>query len=227
MVGLGWGWLTGRLLSGALCGKPACPIASMKALFQPLVHFDLVLSPLPFEFSPTNEMLTRGSIDLGLAQILPMYDDDTGAEPKIISASFADPFLLLLRDDSSIYLAQCDDDNDLEELEREDDSLLATKWLTGCLYTDSTGAFSFEQSEKGQKVGENIFMFLLSATGALHVSLRTPYLRADANLARFMPCQIFQKQCTLQKVSASYLQSCLRTMQQEGLPRGKYLQRSW
>ena len=100
-----------------------------------------------------------------------MYDDDTGAEPKIISASFADPFILLLRDDSSIFVAQCDDNNELEEIEREDNALLATKWLTGCLYTDSTGVFVNVQSDKGQKAGENVMMFLLSAGGALHVSV--------------------------------------------------------
>lgn len=100
-----------------------------------------------------------------------MYDEDTGAEPKIVSSSFADPFLLLFRDDSSIFVAKCDDDNELEELEREDDKLLATKWLTGCLYTDSTGAFT--TSDKGRKTGENVMMFLLSAGGALHVSRPT------------------------------------------------------
>jgi cleavage and polyadenylation specificity factor subunit 1 len=99
-----------------------------------------------------------------------MYDDDTGAEPKIVSASFADPYLLLFRDDSSIFVAQCDDNNELEEIEREDDVLLATKWLTGCLYDDTTGAFALVQSDKGYKARESVMMFLLSAGGALHVS---------------------------------------------------------
>jgi hypothetical protein len=64
------------------------------------------------------ELTPRCFLDLGLAQILPMYDDDTGAEPRIVSASFADPYLLLFRDDSSIFVAQCDDNNELEEIER-------------------------------------------------------------------------------------------------------------
>ena len=98
-----------------------------------------------------------------------MFDDDTGAEPKIVSASFADPFLLLLRDDASIFVAQCDDDNELEEIEREDDTLLSNKWLAGCLYTDTSGAFSQTRSDKGHKFGENVMMFLLSSGGALHV----------------------------------------------------------
>jgi cleavage and polyadenylation specificity factor subunit 1 len=100
-----------------------------------------------------------------------MYDDDTGAEPEIISASFADPFLLLLRNDSSVFVAQCDDNNDLEEIDREDDGLLTTKWLAGCLYNDTTNIFADVRSDKGQKIGENVMMFLLSAEGALHVSL--------------------------------------------------------
>lgn len=119
-------------------------------------------------------LLTRNEdlTDLGLAQILPMYDDDTGAEPKIVKASFADPFLLLLRDDFSIFVARCDDNNELEEIEREDNALLATKWMTGCLYTDSNGVFASERNDKDQRTGENVIMFLLSAGGALHVSSR-------------------------------------------------------
>lgn len=109
------------------------------------------------------------SLDLGLAQILPMYDEDTGADPKIVSASFADPFVLLLRDDSSIYVVYCDEHNDLEELEKEDDLLLSTNWLTGCLYNDHSGAFSSTPSDKEQSF-KNIFMFLLSAEGILVVS---------------------------------------------------------
>lgn len=99
-----------------------------------------------------------------------MYDDDTGAEPKIISASFADPFVLLIRDDASIFVAQCGEDNDLEELEKVDDAILATKWLAGSLYWDYMGVFASVQSDKGIKAGENVMMFLLSAEGALHVS---------------------------------------------------------
>ena len=110
-----------------------------------------------------------------------MYDDDTGAEPKIISASFGDPFLLLLRDDASIFVAQCDDNNELEEIDREDDALLTTEWLAGCLYTDSTGVFANIQSDKGQKVGENVVMFLLSANGALHVILPEVFSNTSTN----------------------------------------------
>ncbi|CAG8956883.1 hypothetical protein HYFRA_00012338 [Hymenoscyphus fraxineus] len=107
--------------------------------------------------------------DLGLAQILEMEDEDTGIEPNIVSASLADPFVLLIRDDASIYVANCDESYDLEEVEREDEALLTTKWLTGCLYKDTTGVFASGQSDAAQEYGKNVMMFLLSAGGALHI----------------------------------------------------------
>jgi hypothetical protein len=149
------------------------PIASMKAFYQQ--HATVSSSAIAMccfqkTKSRTNCWPRRGYLDLGLAQILEMEDEDTGAEPNIVSASIADPFILLIRDDASIFLAMIDDSYDLEEVERVDDALLSTKWLTGCLYADNTGAFATIQSDKGQKDGENIMMFLLSAGGALHVN---------------------------------------------------------
>lgn len=100
-----------------------------------------------------------------------MYDEDTDTEPKIVSASFADPYLLSVRDDSSIYVAQCGDDFELEEVERDEDALVKTRWLTGCLYADSKGVFSSGQPIRKKDAVGDVFMFLLSANGALHVSL--------------------------------------------------------
>lgn len=108
-----------------------------------------------------------------------MFDDDTGVEPNIISASFADPFLLLLRDDASIYVARCDDNNELEEVEKEDQPLLSTKWITGCLYSDSMGTFTREKEPKD--ASQNCLMFLLSATGALHVGLHLNMSMSEAD----------------------------------------------
>ena len=104
--------------------------------------------------------------DLNLSQILPMLDEDTGAEPRVVSASIEDPYLLLIRDDSSIMVAAMGErDLEMEELEREDDMLLARKWLSGCLYKDTKGALSLDD-----KKGETTYMFLLAASGALVVS---------------------------------------------------------
>lgn len=100
-----------------------------------------------------------------------MLDEETGAEPRVISANIVDPYLLLIRDDSSAYLASIDKNNELEEVEKENAFLVLTKWLSGCLYRDHSGIFG-EQAERGSKKEEDILMFLLSAAGALHVSSR-------------------------------------------------------
>ncbi|KAK8043586.1 hypothetical protein PG993_006016 [Apiospora rasikravindrae] len=107
--------------------------------------------------------------DFGLSQILPMLDEETGAEPRVVSASISDRYLLLVRDDSSIFVAGIDNNLELEELEKEDDTILATKWLSGCLYEDIAHTFTLAPTDKGSKPGENVVMFLLSGAGALHV----------------------------------------------------------
>ncbi|KAF3764616.1 hypothetical protein M406DRAFT_278172 [Cryphonectria parasitica EP155] len=104
--------------------------------------------------------------DLGLDMILPMQDEETGAEPRVLSASICDPYLLLIRDDSSAFVAQMNSDDELEEVDKTDSGLTSTKWVSGCLYADTTGAFGAAQGETGSR---NTFMFLLSNTGALQV----------------------------------------------------------
>lgn len=121
--------------------------------------------------------------DFGLSQILPMMDEETGAEPRVVSASISDPFLLLVRDDLSICIMKIDNNLELEEIEKEHDTLLSTKWLTGCLYEDTCGVFTKLQTDKGTKPGDNVVMFLLSGNGALHVyalpDLSTPVYVAE------------------------------------------------
>ncbi|KAI8628859.1 CPSF A subunit region-domain-containing protein [Xylariaceae sp. FL1651] len=121
--------------------------------------------------------------DFGLSQIVPMLDEETGAEPRVEYASIADPYLLLIRDDASVFIAKIDNNLEVEELEKEDTSLSAKKWIAGCLYEDRFGVFLNVPSDKGAKPGENIVMFLLSKSGALHVyalsDLTTPLYVAE------------------------------------------------
>lgn len=95
--------------------------------------------------------------DLGLAQIFPMIDEVTEAELKIVHCSFADPYILLIRDDSSVTVLKADDTGDLDEVDRGD-AILATKWLSGSIY-------------KSSHDGAKPFAYLLSGTGGLHVGL--------------------------------------------------------
>jgi hypothetical protein len=209
------------MLSGELSGNTDCPIASMKAFnTTTFMHSHyvppsrcVILEPCLRSKQKANP---RCLLDLGLAQILPMYDDDTGAEPKIVSASFADPYLLLFRDDSSIFVVLCDDNNELEEIDREDDTLLTTKWLAGCLYDDTTGAFAPVQSDNSYKVKERVMMFLLSAGGALHVSFSVVFSdKYFTKRRRFMLCLICPKPSTWWKVFASCPRFSRQTMLQD------------
>ncbi|KAI1209162.1 CPSF A subunit region-domain-containing protein [Annulohypoxylon truncatum] len=124
--------------------------------------------------------------DFGLTQILPMLDEETGAEPRVDSASIADPFLLLVRDDASVFIAKIFKNLELEELEKEDSVLTSTKWATGCLYEDRSGIFAGAHSDEGAKTDENIVMFLLSKAGALHV-YALPELSKPVYVAEGLP----------------------------------------
>ncbi|KAJ6145223.1 hypothetical protein N7470_009118 [Penicillium chermesinum] len=55
--------------------------------------------------------------DLGLAQIYPVWDEDTEEERTVRSVSFADPYIAIIRDDSSLLLLQTDESGDLDEAE--------------------------------------------------------------------------------------------------------------
>ncbi|PHH70369.1 hypothetical protein CDD80_6059 [Ophiocordyceps camponoti-rufipedis] len=105
--------------------------------------------------------------DLGLAQILPMLDEETGAEPRVTSASISDQHLLLIRDDGSVLIARMDANNELEEVEKTDEALQSTKWTSGCLYDDSLAVFRSPGAEAGEDAA--VIIFLLSSVGALHI----------------------------------------------------------
>jgi len=74
--------------------------------------------------------------EFNLEQIIPAADETTGAELKIIGASFCEPYVLLLRDDSSIAIFQAAASGELEELERGK-ALLESRWLSASLYKSS------------------------------------------------------------------------------------------
>ncbi|KAE9968773.1 hypothetical protein BLS_005663 [Venturia inaequalis] len=71
--------------------------------------------------------------EFNMAQIIPASDETTEVELKNIGADFCDPYVLLLRDDSSIAIHQADKNGELEPLDRGD-GILASRWLSACLY---------------------------------------------------------------------------------------------
>ena len=106
--------------------------------------------------------------DLGLAQIYPLTDEESDTEPKVISASFADPYTLLVRDDSSAVVLTGDENGDLDEVSQSE-AFRAGKWLSGSLYEDSNDILRLEYPEESEDEAGNVLMFLLNAKGGLQV----------------------------------------------------------
>jgi cleavage and polyadenylation specificity factor subunit 1 len=57
---------------------------------------------------------------MGLAQIVPMFDEETGEDgPAIVKAKILDPFVILLRVDGSVVVYKLDKSMELAEEERD------------------------------------------------------------------------------------------------------------
>lgn len=106
--------------------------------------------------------------DLGLTQIYPVWDEDNSDERVAVGASLADPFLAIIRDDSTLLLLQADDSGDLDEMTVTKDAA-SQKWLSACLYSDKTGFFSNCKPHRGNLDPKNIFLFLLNQEHQLHI----------------------------------------------------------
>lgn len=92
-------------------------------------------------------------LELSMEQILPMEDEETGDELAIINASFADPYLLIQREDSSVKILKASGDGEIEDVEAS--GLTSTKWLSASLFQSS----SFTE----------VFALLLTADGGLQI----------------------------------------------------------
>jgi len=86
-------------------------------------------------------------------QIITMEDEESGAELRILNACFADPYLLVLRDDSSVKVYKASGSGDVEDLEAS--GLTSTRWLSVSLFKSS--------------IFQEVFAFLLTPEGGLHV----------------------------------------------------------
>ncbi|KAI9840400.1 MAG: mRNA cleavage and polyadenylation factor subunit [Thelocarpon superellum] len=105
--------------------------------------------------------------DLGLAQIFPISDEVSGAEPKALSTSFCDPYLVVVRDDASLLLLECDGNGDLEEMDKGP-TLSVAECLSACLYRDRDGQFA-ASGQQAKEAKDRVVMFLLTTEGALQI----------------------------------------------------------
>ncbi|KAJ4287261.1 mRNA cleavage and polyadenylation factor subunit [Kalmusia sp. IMI 367209] len=95
--------------------------------------------------------------ELNMDQIITMEDEESGEELRILNACFADPYLLVLRDNSSVKLYKASGSDEVEDVEAS--GLTSTQWLSASLFRSS--AF------------DEVYAFLSTHEGGLHVRTST------------------------------------------------------
>ena len=83
-----------------------------------------------------------------------------------MSASFSDPYVLVIKDDTTMIVLKVESTGDIEEVELEG-SLATNNYISGCLYEDSNDVFRLEADETEDYEAGNILMFLLTVGGGL------------------------------------------------------------
>ena len=84
-------------------------------------------------------------------------------------ASFAEPYLLIIRDDQSVLILQADESGDLDEIS-VGDTITSCSWLSGSLYFDRSHYFSPSAKETGATSASEVLLFLLDTDLRLLVS---------------------------------------------------------
>jgi cleavage and polyadenylation specificity factor subunit 1 len=92
--------------------------------------------------------------NLGLDQIIPMVDEETDAEFNIVHVSISDPYVLVIRDDSSVVVLTVQG-KEIEPIEGAG-IISEKKWLSGSIYA-------------GDLTSNSPALFLLSADSGMHI----------------------------------------------------------
>ncbi|KAI5292931.1 mRNA cleavage and polyadenylation factor subunit [Ascosphaera acerosa] len=116
--------------------------------------------------------------EMELAQIYPVFDDDdadgdveTDANAQegkhAVTATFADPYIAIIRADRSLLLLQADKSGDLDEVLLGEDLQRSRSWVAASLYVDS-GRF-FGRSTSTANTNPNVLLFLLDTEGRVQI----------------------------------------------------------
>lgn len=108
-------------------------------------------------------------LDFALAQIWLIVDEENDAHAKAISASFADPYVVIVKDDHSILLLKADKNGELDEVDLGS-HVSNDKHISASLYTDRQGIF-VGQIRQGMPIQTQTLtiLALLSPEGALSI----------------------------------------------------------
>ncbi|KAL3470459.1 CPSF A subunit region-domain-containing protein [Aspergillus californicus] len=106
--------------------------------------------------------------DLGLTQIYPIWDDESIDERVAVNASITDPYLAIIRDNSTLLLLQADDSGDLDEVTVAED-VTNRRWLSASLYCDKANFFALHKPRAANLPTKSVLMFLLSQDYQLYI----------------------------------------------------------
>lgn len=139
-----------------------------------------------------------------------------------VAASFVDPYLAILRDDSTLLLLQADESGDLDEVVLSED-ISTKKWLSSCVYYDHNGCFSMVDPASEKSSRRTVLLFLLSSDCRLFVSLKEPLKFATPKLMKMVRCSNYltRSYCQSSKVSIACSLFCPMNSQNDQ-PRGRF-----
>lgn len=111
-----------------------------------------------------------------------MWEEESQDERIAVSAGFSDPYLLILRDDSSVLLLHLDTRGDLDEI-AVNDTISSQGWLSGCLYQDTKGVICQDSQKES-------LLFLLSADCKLFVGFKPAHgiFQKTNDVSRYSDC---------------------------------------
>ena len=111
-----------------------------------------------------SSVLTNSSPEFGLAQIWPIVDEDAGAEAKVVNVGFATPYVLIVKDDSTILLLKADKKGELDEMDLPL-KVANGRFLSASIYDDYLCALS-PRRKSTAKQSEHV-LALLDQVGSL------------------------------------------------------------
>ncbi|KAF2764795.1 hypothetical protein EJ03DRAFT_385763 [Teratosphaeria nubilosa] len=125
--------------------------------------------------------------ELGLSQIIPMFDEESDTELSILTVDICDPYLLVLRDDSTIQVHEVTKSGEVEEVEYPATTLVKQKkWLSACLYSGVWAGGEPVVAALGADGALNLFSLpgLTQVHVAAALPLLPPVLAQDTQLRR-------------------------------------------
>ena len=108
-----------------------------------------------------------------------MVEEDSDSGAPVIAASILDPFILLVKNDSTLALLRSEENGDVEEIEATAASS-EIRCISACLYEDTNDVLRLPFDDDSDVEATNVLAFLLTPHGGLKVSLngKTEYSRS-------------------------------------------------